>query len=188
MFLALAAAAFALAQTAIVPGIRIVGAELCYGIIGDSFPAQRRGGALSIISALAGIGAGGGLLMGGLLIDHTSWQWVFWSGAIMSAVALVGVFRLRESPARATGKLDLVGVGMLGVGLTMPLLALSRTPIWGWNDARTIGLIACGLVVLVAFVFYERRVGEPLIDMRVLGRRPVLLTNIAMLACSRCSS
>jgi len=258
LFLALAAAAFALAQTAIVPGIAIVGSELdataadvgwvltgylisaailtpvfgrlgdmvgkkrmliaslalfaagsvvaalapsiwvlvaarvlqgagggifplCYGIIGDSFPAERRGGALGIISALAGIGASGGLLMGGLLIDHTSWQWVFWSGAIMSAVALVGVFRLPDSPSRAGGRLDLAGVGLLAVGLTMPLLALSRTPTWGWNDVRTIGLITGGLVVLASFVVYERRVREPLIDMRVLGRRPVLLTNIAML-------
>ncbi|MFE3542768.1 MFS transporter [Nocardia sp. NPDC059177] len=258
LFLALAAAAFALAQTAIVPGVMILGHELgastadvgwvltaylisaailtpvfgrlgdmygkkkllvvalalfalgsvigalapsiwvlvaarviqgagggifplCYGIIGDTFPAEKRAGALGLISALAGIGAGGGLLIGGLLIDHLSWQWVFWSGAIMSVIALVGVLRVPERSIPTPGRIDVVGIALLSVGLTMPLLALSRGATWGWTDARTLGLIIGGLVVLVGFVFFENRTTEPLIDMQVLRRPIVLITNIAML-------
>ncbi|WP_181700633.1 MFS transporter [Nocardia sp. GTS18] len=258
VFLALAAAAFALAQTAIVPGIMILGHELhastadvgwvltgylisaailtpvfgrlgdmygkkkllvialglfalgsvaaalapsiwvlvaarvvqgagggifplCYGIIGDTFPAEKRGGALGLISALAGIGAGGGLLIGGLLIDHLSWQWVFWSGAIMSAIALVGVLRVPERSIPTPTRIDFAGIALLSIGLTMPLLALSRGSTWGWTDARTLGLVLGGLVVLIGFVAFETRVGEPLIDMHVLRRPTVLITNIAML-------
>ncbi|MGW5316948.1 MFS transporter [Nocardia thailandica] len=258
LFLALAAAAFALAQTAIVPGVMILGHELgastadvgwvltaylisaailtpvfgrlgdmygkkkllvvalglfalgsvvgalapsiwvlvaarvvqgagggifplCYGIIGDTFPAEKRGGALGLISALAGIGAGGGLLIGGLLIDNLSWQWVFWSGAIMSVIALLGVLRVPERHPAASGRIDVAGIALLGVGLTMPLLALSRGASWGWTDARTLGLLAGGLLVLAGFVVVENRTREPLIDMRVLRRPAVLITNIAML-------
>lgn len=64
---------------------------LCFGIISDDFPPNRRPGALGLISAIAGIGAGAGLLLGGLMIDHTSYHWIFWSGAIMAGLAILGV-------------------------------------------------------------------------------------------------
>jgi MFS family permease len=54
---------------------------LCFGIVRDEFPAKRRPGAVGPVSAIAGIGGGFGLLMGGLLVDHASYHWIFWSGA-----------------------------------------------------------------------------------------------------------
>jgi EmrB/QacA subfamily drug resistance transporter len=154
---------------------------LCYGIIGDTFPVERRATALGLISALAGIGAGAGLLVGGVLVDQLSWEWIFWGGAIMSVLALLGTLRLPESLVRSPGRVDLGGVALLAGGLTAPLLALSRTATWGWGDARTLGLFAAGAILLVAFVLFELRVSDPLIDMRVLGRPTVLLANIATL-------
>jgi EmrB/QacA subfamily drug resistance transporter len=154
---------------------------LCYGIIGDNFAPHRRPAALGLISALAGIGAGAGLLAGGLLIDHLSWEWIFWVGALMSGLAILGAFRLPESTVLSPGRIDVPGVAVLSVGLTAPLLALSRTATWGWSDARTLGLFAAGAVFLVGFVFLELRVPTPLVDMRVLGSPVVLITNIAML-------
>ncbi|MCK9896721.1 MFS transporter [Frankia sp. AgB32] len=154
---------------------------LCFGLIHDTFPAERRPGALGVISAIAGIGAGAGLLMGGLLLDHASWQWIFWAGAIMAGAATIGALRLPDTGVRTPGRIDLVGVVLLAVGLTAPLIALTETSSWGWGALRTIGLLVLGAVVLVVFGFYERRVDEPLVDMRVLGRLPVLTTNLATL-------
>jgi MFS family permease len=54
---------------------------LCFGIVRDEFPAKPRPGAVGPVSAIAGIGGGLGLLMGGLLVDHASYHWIFWSGA-----------------------------------------------------------------------------------------------------------
>ncbi|MDL9937049.1 MFS transporter [Gordonia sp. ABSL1-1] len=154
---------------------------LCFGIIGHTFPAEKRSTALGLISALAGIGAGGGLVMGGLLIDHTSWHWIFWAGALMSGVALAGVWRIPEAHIPTPGRIDVLGVVLLAVGLTMPLFALSKGATWGWGDPLTIGLIVGGFVVLAGFGAYELRVAEPLIDVRTLGRSAVLITNIAAL-------
>lgn len=154
---------------------------LCFGIIGDTFPADRRPVALGVISALTGIGAGGGLLMGGLLLDHASWHWIFWSGAITSGCALAGTLWLPERGVRSPGRVDVVGVLLLAVGLTAPLFALTRTATWGWGDPRTLGLVAAGLLVLAVFVLYELRVAEPLVDMRVLSRRVVLVTDFTVL-------
>lgn len=154
---------------------------LCFGIISDSFPAGRRPGALGLISAIAGIGAGGGLLMGGLLIDHASWEWIFWAGALMAGIAAAGAIRLPESGIRTPGRIDVPGALLLAVGLTAPLIALTKTATWGWGDARTLGLIAAGLVVLVLFGLFERKAAEPLVDMKVLARPTVLVTNITTL-------
>ncbi|WP_018501008.1 MFS transporter [Parafrankia discariae] len=152
---------------------------LCFGLINDTFSAERRPGALGLVSAISGIGAGGGLIMGGLLVDHASWEWVFWAGAIMSGGAALGALRLRDSAGRTPGRIDLPGAVLLALGLTAPLIAITRTPSWGWGSPRTLGMIAAGLAVLVFFGWYERRVTEPLVDMRLLGRPEVMATNFA---------
>ncbi|MQY25878.1 MFS transporter [Nocardia aurantia] len=152
---------------------------LCFGIISDAFPAERRPGALGLISAIAGIGAGGGLLMGGLLLDHASWRWIFWAGAIMAGLAALGTLRLPQSTTHTPGRVDLVGALLLAVGLTAPLIALTRTTKWGWGDARTLGLIVGGLLVLALFAWFETRIAEPLVNVRLLARPVVLGTNVA---------
>ncbi|MBL7521988.1 MFS transporter [Frankia sp. CNm7] len=151
---------------------------LCFGLINDTFPAERRPGALGLMSAIAGIGAGGGLVMGGLLVDHASWQWIFWVGTAISAAAAFGAMRLPDSGMRAPGRIDVPGALLLAVGLTAPLLALTRTSAWGWLSARTLGLVGAGLVVLVLFGLFERRAAEPLVDLSVLARPAVLITNV----------
>ncbi|WP_202124525.1 MFS transporter [Actinomadura physcomitrii] len=155
---------------------------LCFGIIRDEFPDQRRASAVGLISATAGVGGGLGLLMGGLLVDHASYHWIFWAGTAMAvAAAIAAEILLPESPVRTPGRVDIVGTVLLGVGITAPLIAISQATSWGWTGGRTLGLIAVGLAVLVVFVLVERRTTEPLVDMAVLGRPPVLMTNLSTL-------
>src|ERR1022692_3461408 len=154
---------------------------LCYGIISDSFPQERRPGALGLISALIGVGAGGGLLLGGLLIDHATYHWIFWSGTIMAALAIIGVATLPDSGERTPGRIDYAGSVLLAVGITAPLLALTETTSWGWGSARTLGLIGAGLVVLVLFGLFERRGEGPLGNMSGFARPTAPVTNIATL-------
>jgi EmrB/QacA subfamily drug resistance transporter len=169
----------------VVTGRVIMGAgggifPLCFGIIRDEFPAGRRVGAMGLVSAVAGIGGGGGLLLGGVLIDHTSYRWIFWSGTLMALIAAVAAqLVVPESPERTPGRIDLIGAGLLAVGVTLPLLAISRAGVWGWSSPRTISMIVAGLLVLVVFGFAERRIREPLVDMRVLANPTVLVTNVA---------
>lgn len=178
---ALAGNVWMLVAARIVQGVGGGIIPLCFGIIGDIFPAERRASALGIISAISGIGAGIGLLVGGLLIDNLSWEWVFWMGAALAAIAAVGAFTVRDAGTKTPGRIDFVGIGLLAVGLTAPLIALSRGQAWGWASLNTLGLAAAGLAVLVAFVFYELHVDDPLVDMRIIGGPTVLMINIATL-------
>jgi EmrB/QacA subfamily drug resistance transporter len=155
---------------------------LCFGIVRDTFPERRRAGAVGLVSAISGIGGGIGLLMGGLLVDHASYHWIFWAGTAMALLAAVAAQTLLpESANRAPGRVDLWGTLLMAVGISAPLIAVSQATEWGWTSGRTLGLIALGVAVLLLFVLVERRTAEPLVDMAVLGRRPVLMTNLATL-------
>jgi hypothetical protein len=98
-----------------------------------------------------------------------------------AAAAVLTELLIPESPNRAPGRVDIRGAVVLGIGLVMPLVAIARANAWGWGSARTLGLIAAGAIVLAAWVKLQKRTVQPLADVALLGRPPVLMTNIATL-------
>jgi MFS family permease len=76
---------------------------------------------------------------------------------------------------------DLPGALLLSAGLVCGLVALTEGEHWGWTSARTLGLAAACVVLLAAWTLVELRVPEPMVDMRMMAERPVLLTNVATL-------
>jgi len=80
-----------------------------------------------------------------------------------------------------TSRIDVPGAALMSVVLVTFLLALSEGASWGWTSAATLGLFALSAVCAVLWVVLELNVDEPLIDIRVLSERPVLLTNITAL-------
>jgi EmrB/QacA subfamily drug resistance transporter len=155
---------------------------LCFAIIRDEFPREKVSSSIGLISATFGIGGGGGLIIGGVLVDGASYHWIFWLGAAMAAAAAVLTqLMIPESPHRSPGRVDLRGAAVLAAGLVLPLLAIARANDWGWGSARTLLMIAAGVLILAGWVALQRRTEQPLADVRLLGRPPVLMTNIATL-------
>jgi EmrB/QacA subfamily drug resistance transporter len=156
---------------------------LSIGIVRDEFPQERVSVTIGLLSAVFGIGAGAGILAAGPIVESLSWHWLFWLPAVLVIVALLGaIFGIRESPVRKPGRLDLLGTGILSIGLVSLLLSISEGQSWGWGDARTLGLFALGAVALAAFVLVELRVAEPLIDMRLFRHRGVWTAHVVALA------
>ena len=155
---------------------------LCFAIIRDEFPAERVSSSIGLISATFGIGGGAGLILGGLLIDHASYHWIFWLGAVMAAAAavLTELF-IPESPYRTPGRVDIRGAAVLGVGLVLPLLAVARANDWGWTEPKTLILIGAGIIILAGWVVLQKHTKQPLADVDMLARPPVLMTNVATL-------
>ncbi|QEC46967.1 MFS transporter [Baekduia soli] len=152
---------------------------LAFGIIRDEFPPARVRWGIGMISATAGIGAGSGLLLGALLVDHATFHWVFWvTGAMALAGALTAWWLVPESPERRPGRVDVRGAVVLAAGLVLPLLAVTQAHAWGWASLRTLALIAAGLVILAVWVVVERATPEPLANIATLSRPPVLVTNL----------
>lgn len=155
---------------------------LCFAIVRDEFPRERVARGVGLVSAVAGIGGGLGLVLGGILVDYASYHWIFWLGAAMAVVAAIAaqVF-VPESPIRTPSRLDLRGAAVLAVGLVLPLIAISQAHQVGWGSIRTLGLIGAGVAVLAFWVALERRTPYALADIAALTRPPVLMTNIATL-------
>jgi EmrB/QacA subfamily drug resistance transporter len=155
---------------------------LCFAIIRDEFPRDRVARGVGLLSAIAGIGGGFGLVLGGVLVDQVSYHAIFWLGAVMGLGAAAATQLLvPESPIRTPARLDVRGAVVLAVGLVLPLIAISQAHDVGWGSARTLGLIGAGLAVLAFWVWLERRTRQPLADVVLLTRPPVLITNLTTL-------
>jgi EmrB/QacA subfamily drug resistance transporter len=155
---------------------------LAFGIIRDEFPPERVAQGIGLISATFGIGGGVGLVLAGVIVDNFSYEWIFWIAFIVTVIAIVcTVLFVPESPIKVPAKIDWVGAALLSVGLASLLLGISEGPRWGWTSAGVIGLFATSLAALAAWVRFELRVPAPLVDMRMMRRRPVWATNLAAL-------
>ncbi|WP_440710179.1 MFS transporter [Herbiconiux sp. YIM B11900] len=156
---------------------------LSIGIVRDELPRERVSVTIGLLSAIFGIGAGVGIVAAGPIVENLSWHWLFWLPAVLVAIALLGaIFGIPESPVRTPGRLDVLGTGILSVGLVGLLLAISEGEKWGWGDGKTIGLIALGAIALVVFVVVELRVKNPLIDVRLFKHRGVWTAHVVALA------
>lgn len=155
---------------------------LAFAIVRDTFPRERMPVAISWISATFGIGFGIGLVAPGLIVDALGWRWIFWLGlaVIVAGMAAVWAF-VRESAVRSPGRIDWIGAALLSGGLMALLLAISEGRSWGWSSAATIGLFTGAALLLVAFVAFEARIEQPLIDVYLLRGRAILTANVATL-------
>jgi EmrB/QacA subfamily drug resistance transporter len=152
---------------------------LAIGIVRDELPRERVGVTVGMLSAIFGIGGGLGIVLSGPIVDHFSWQWLFWFPLVLVVIGLLGaIFGVPESPVRTPGRLDVIGALILSASLVALLLAVSNGSTWGWGDGKTLGLLAVGAVLMVVFVLAELRVKEPLINMRLIALRGVWTTNL----------
>lgn len=163
-----------------IQGLGAATMPLAIGIVRDVFPRDRVPVAIGWISATFGVGFGVGLVVSGLIVASLGWQWIFWLGlvVIVASIVMVAAF-VPESSVRTPGRVDAVGAILLSAGLALLLLAISQSRVWNAIAIAALFVVAAGL--LVAFVLAERRIRQPLVDVRLLRRRPILTTNVATL-------
>ena len=155
---------------------------LAIAIVRDEMPTKKVPMAIGMISASFGIGGALGLPLSGLLIDHLSYHWIFWFGLLQSSVATVAVcLFVRESAVTAPAPIDWMGAGLLAVGLSLLLVAVSEGGVWGWASAALLGVAGGGMAVLVVFWRHESAASCPIVDVRLVRRRQVWSTNLATL-------
>ncbi|HET8785826.1 MAG TPA: MFS transporter [Candidatus Limnocylindrales bacterium] len=155
---------------------------LSFGIIRDEFPPDKVKVGIGLLSAVFGVGGGLGLVLSGVIVDNASWRWMFVVGAAVTAAAIVLVRKfVPESPVRSSSRIDVPGAILFSVALTTMLLGLSEGESWGWTSPAVLGLFVLSAIAWVAWVVLELHVDQPLVDMRVLAERPVLLTNATAL-------
>lgn len=141
---------------------------------------ERQRAAIGLLSGTLGLGAGIALAIGGLIDTLLSWQWLFVVGLLLGALSavLIAVWTPTRSVTPVTGRTDFTGISLLSVGLVALLLAVSQGTAWGWGSPAVVSLIVVAVVTLVALVLIERRVSQPLVDVRALARPAVALTSV----------
>ncbi|WP_409329979.1 MFS transporter [Trujillonella humicola] len=161
-------------------GVGIALIPVGISILRDELPRSRVPGAVALMSATLGIGAAAGPALSGVLFDHLGWSAVFWTSAALGCL-LVGAVAVvvPQSPVRTRGRFDVVGAALLSLALGALLLAITKGGSWGWSSGRVTGLLLGAACALAIWVPQQLWVREPVVDLRVSARRPVLFTNAA---------
>lgn len=156
---------------------------LSLSILRDEAPPGRLGQAIGLLVGFFGLGAAAGFGLSGVLVEAVSWRLIFGVGAVVVAVATYLTHRLiPDSPDTSGRRSDLPGAALLWVALMALLISLTEGTRVGWLSPEIIGGFVVAVALLAVWVRRELRTAEPLLDVRVLSRRPVLLTNLATAA------
>jgi EmrB/QacA subfamily drug resistance transporter len=136
--------------------------------------------ALGVWGAVGGFGAAAGVLLGGILTDALSWEWIFFVNVPVGAVAFVlAPFLLNESRDARVKTFDLPGAALVTAGLSSLVYAITQAGQEGWLAGRTVGFFAVALVLLAGFVGWELRHPEPLMRFGIFRTRTVAGANVA---------
>ena len=136
-------------------------------IITTVFPAGERDRAVAVWAGVAGGSALVGLLVSGALLEAFSWESVFAFTACLGVAALIAAARLAPNSKLDRARLDVAGGVLSALGLSALVYAIIEGPARGWADPVTLAAFAAALLLLAAFVAWELRRPEPLLDPRL---------------------
>src|SRR5262245_59778430 len=141
---------------------------------------RERNVALGVWGAVGGFGAAAGVLLGGILTDLLSWEWIFFVNVPVGVAAFVLTpFLLGESRDASAKSFDVPGAVLVTAGLSALVYAITQAGQEGWLAGRTLAFFAGSLVLLVAFYLWERRHPGPLMRFGILKTRTVSGANAA---------
>ena len=141
---------------------------------------RERNIALGVWGAVGGFGAAAGVLLGGILTDALSWEWIFFVNVPVGTIGFIlAPFLLTESRDARMKTFDLPGAVLVTTGLSSLVYAITQAGEQGWLAGRTIGFFAFALALLAGFVGWELRHPEPLMRFGLLRTKTVAGANVA---------
>jgi EmrB/QacA subfamily drug resistance transporter len=149
-------------------------------LIMDTFDEDERAAAIGTWTAWTGVATVIGPLGGGALIQGASWRWIFAINLVPVAITLFLLTRIAPDH-RTPGHVDVVGAILCALGLGGPVFALIEQPQYGWGDPRVVIPLIGGLVLLVAFVLWERGSPQPMMPLDLFKIRNFSVGNLTTL-------
>jgi EmrB/QacA subfamily drug resistance transporter len=149
-------------------------------VVGDLYSARERVKIQGYLASVWAISAVLGPLVGGLIVEHFSWAWIFWMNVPIGGVAALGFWTmLKEKVDRAERRIDHLGAGIFALAIAAIMAELTAMSTSSGPEIALLGIIAVLFVAL--FVWRERHSPEPMISLSLWGRRPIAAANAASL-------
>ncbi|MFD5144228.1 DHA2 family efflux MFS transporter permease subunit [Streptomyces sp. NPDC058401] len=142
-------------------------------------PAEKRGTALGIWGAVNGLSVAAGPLVGGAIVEHLSWQWIFWLNVPIGLVLAPVSMRMLAESKISGSRLDAVGTVLASLGLFGIVLGLIKGHGDGWTSPLVLGSMIGGAVVMVLFVVWENHTEHPMVPMRLFRIKAFTAINLA---------
>lgn len=137
-------------------------------IISSCFEEQSRGAAIGTWAGFTTITTALGPVLGGWLIEHASWHWVFFINVPLAAVVLViSVFHVPESRSSTAETVDWLGAGLVTAGLAALVYGFLESATLGWRNPRVYGTLVFGLGALIVFIFVEKTERTPMVPLKL---------------------
>ncbi|MFE1416301.1 MFS transporter [Streptomyces sp. NPDC085524] len=145
------------------------------GLLRATFPAEKLNMAIGIWGMVIGASTAAGPIVGGLLVEHVSWQSVFFINVPVGIVALLfGLFILVDHRAEnAPRSFDVLGILLLSAAMFSLIWALIKAAEWGWGDSRTLLFLGGSVLGFFLFTLWETKVSEPLIPLGMFRSLPL---------------
>ncbi|WP_415394275.1 MFS transporter (plasmid) [Rhodococcus globerulus] len=164
-----------LAVGQVLQGVGLTSIPLSIAIFRECLPAQRLRRANGALVGATSVGAAVGFLLTGPIVDSFDFRWLYRLPLVVLVVLLLAAMKAVPSlPASQRKRVDFAGAIILGLSLTTLLVGLTLAPTHGWTSTLFYVCVVVAILLFAVFVFWERRVPEPLVDLRLGGR--VVLT------------
>jgi EmrB/QacA subfamily drug resistance transporter len=173
-------------QLIIARSVQGVGAALLVpgslAIISTSFDEKSRGSAIGTWSGFTAITTAVGPVLGGWLVEHASWRWVFFLNLpIAAAVVVISLWRIPESRSADAGRIDWPGAILSTLGLGSLVIGFVESLNLGWRSSLVLGSLTIGVGCLIAFVFVEAASASPTLPLTLFKSRSFSGANLLTL-------
>lgn len=158
-------------------------APMAMTIVGDIYTVAERAKVQGYIASVWAISSVVGPALGGVFAQFDAWRWIFWVNIPLCVIAGWMLLRnYKEQKQTQRHRIDYVGAVLLTIGLTAVILGmLEGGNAWPWLSVQSALCFGIGVAALAAFSMVERRVAEPIVDLRLAGRRLILTTTLVSL-------
>jgi EmrB/QacA subfamily drug resistance transporter len=149
-------------------------------IIGDLFTLEERARVQGLFSGVWGLSSIVGPALGGLIVDHFSWRWVFYINLPFGLLSMILLaIALKENMVRQKPSIDYVGTLTLTAGIVALLFALLQGgQSWAWLSWQSVGLFVIAVVFLALFIVQERRAPEPVLPLQLFTSRMIAVSSV----------
>lgn len=153
---------------------------LCVGLVREHVPPIKAPMVIGLMISGASVGTAFGLVIGGLIVDHYSWHGVFIASALFCAATIAAclAFVPRSTPLPDTRRIDWISGIAFAPGIMALLYYVSTAPKSGWLATPNLAALGIGLLLLLWWLHRSLTTANPLIDVRLLARREVAVTNL----------